>query len=64
MSVDKESPEERRERLRQEDLRKNRSSAYNGGGLQDLAGGMGWKGAGLMVVVIILLLFIGYFVFN
>lgn len=35
-----ESPEQRRERKRQQDLRKNSSHAFAGGGLQDLVGGL------------------------
>jgi len=53
MSRDKETPEERRERLRQEELKKP-SSSIHGSGLPDLVGGLGWKGTGILVFVLIL----------
>ncbi|UOQ45596.1 DUF6366 family protein [Halobacillus salinarum] len=63
MSRKNESPEDRRERLRQQDLRKNSSSAYNGGGLQDLVGGLGWKSTGVIILIIIVLFLIVLFAF-
>lgn len=55
MSEDKESPERRRERLRQEELRRNpdgnMNDAFNranSGGLVDLVGSLGWKGTGII----------------
>jgi hypothetical protein len=61
MSKDKGSPERLRERLRQEELRGNpignMSDAYNranSGGLADLVGSLGWKGTGLLILVIII----------
>ena len=39
MTKDKEGPEGRRERLRQEELTRNPAGAIHGGGLQDLVGG-------------------------
>lgn len=53
MSRDKETPEERRERLRQEELKKP-SSSIHGSGLPDLVGGLGWKGTGILIFVLIL----------
>lgn len=53
MSEHKETPEERREKLRQEEL-KNPSSSIHGGGLADLVGGLGWKGSGILLLVIII----------
>lgn len=52
MSKNHETPEERRERLRQEEL-KSPSSSIHGGGLSDLVGGMGWKGTGMILLVLI-----------
>lgn len=46
MSEDKETPERRGEKLRQEELKRNPSSSVLGGGLADLIGSLGWKGAG------------------
>ncbi|WP_277673515.1 DUF6366 family protein [Piscibacillus halophilus] len=60
MSENKESPEERRERLRQQDIRENASSAYSRGGLQDLVGGLSWKATGMIVLVLIL----GFVIYN
>jgi len=53
MSRDKETPEERRERLRQEELKKP-SSSIHGSSLPDLVGGLGWKGTGILILVLIL----------
>ncbi|WP_080873498.1 DUF6366 family protein [Oceanobacillus timonensis] len=53
MSKDKETPEEKRERLRQEEL-KNPSSSVHGGGLPDLVGGLGWKGTGILILLLII----------
>ncbi len=50
---DKETPEEIRERLRQEELKRNPAGNIHGGGLPDLVGGLGWKGTGLLILVII-----------
>ncbi|MBO0589082.1 DUF6366 family protein [Sporosarcina sp. E16_8] len=49
----KESPEKIRERLRQEELRRNPGGSFQGGGLQDLVGGLGWKGTGILILLII-----------
>lgn len=49
----KESPEKTRERLRQEELRRNPAGSIHGGGLQDLVGGLGWKGTGILILLII-----------
>lgn len=61
MSQDKEAPERLRERLRQGELRRkptgNMSDAYkraNSGGLADLVGSLGWKGTGILILVIII----------
>ena len=53
MSRDNETPEDRRERLRQEELRKP-SSSIHGSGLPDLVGGLSWKGTGILILVLIL----------
>ncbi|MBT2667235.1 hypothetical protein J7J00_17250 [Bacillus sp. ISL-4] len=54
MSEDKETPERRREKLRQEELKRNPSSSVHGGGLADLVGSLGWKGTGILILVIII----------
>ena len=61
MTMEKETPEERRERLRQEELKGNVGGnvhdAFNrssNGGLNDLVGGLGWKGTGILLLIIIL----------
>lgn len=48
----KESPEQRRERMRQEELKKPYSS-FHGSNLADLVGGLGWKNTLILIVVII-----------
>lgn len=53
MSQNKETPEMRRERLQQEEL-KYPASSIHGSNLADLVGGLSWKGTG----IIILLLFV------
>ncbi|WP_010532362.1 DUF6366 family protein [Lentibacillus jeotgali] len=57
----KETPEQQRERLRQEELKKNptgnlNDSFYraNNGSLVDLVGSLGWKGTGILILVIVL----------
>lgn len=53
MRKDKESTEERRERLRQEELKRNPAGSIHGGGLKDLIGDLGWKGMGILIILII-----------
>ena len=57
----KETPEHKRERLRQEELKRNptgsMTDAFNrasSGGLADLVGSLGWKGTGILISVIII----------
>ncbi len=57
MNKDHESPEERRERLRQEEL-KNPSSSVHGSNLADLVGGLNWKVTGSIIIVGLLIYFI------
>jgi len=59
MSDDKETPEKRRERLRQEELERNPTGTLNdafnrakNGSLVDLVGSLGWKGIGILILVI------------
>ncbi len=52
MARDNETPEERREKMRQEELKKP-SSSIHGSGLPDLVGGLGWKGTGIIILVLI-----------
>ncbi|HDX9579903.1 TPA: hypothetical protein ROX88_003512 [Bacillus pseudomycoides] len=65
MSEDKETPERRRESLRQEELKRNPTGNMNDafdraetGNLADLLGSLGWKGIGVFILIII----IGYMV--
>ncbi|MFD2762490.1 DUF6366 family protein [Lentibacillus juripiscarius] len=60
MGSDNETPEERRERLRQEEWKGNptgnlRDSFHrcSNGSLVDLVGGLGWKGTGILLLVLI-----------
>lgn len=53
MSRNKETPEERREKLRQKELKKP-SSSIHGSGIPDLVGGLGWKGTGILILALIL----------
>ncbi|HZH59434.1 MAG TPA: DUF6366 family protein [Metabacillus sp.] len=62
MSEERENPETRRESMRQEELKRNPAGSVNGGGLSDLVGGLGWKGTGILIQVLILA-FIIYTVF-
>lgn len=57
MAEERLPPEERRERLRQEEL-KHPSSSIHGGGLPDLVGGLNWKATGMIVIVILIALLI------
>jgi len=54
MSRDQETPEDRRERLRLEELKGNPSGSIHGSGLADLVGGLGWKGTGILILVLII----------
>ncbi len=62
MSQERETPERRRERMRQEELKRNPAGSVHGGGLSDLVGSLGWKGTGILILVMILA-FIIYSVF-
>jgi Family of unknown function (DUF6366) len=55
-----ETPVENREKLRQEELKKNPNGALRdgfnraeSGNLADLVGGLGWKGTGILIIVLI-----------
>ncbi|MFF5399800.1 DUF6366 family protein [Peribacillus butanolivorans] len=61
MPENKETPERKRERLRQEELKRNPTGSLNdafnkanSGGLADLVGSLGWKGTGILILVIII----------
>ncbi|KFM98696.1 hypothetical protein D0U04_07585 [Bacillus clarus] len=63
MSKDKETPERARarERLRQEELKRNPTGNMNdafhrasNGKLADLVGSLGWKGTGILILVILI----------
>lgn len=71
MSEKKETPERRRERLRQAELKRNptgnMSDAFNranSGGLVDLVNSLGWKGTGILILVIIIGFIIASFFLN
>ncbi|KYG91092.1 hypothetical protein A0U40_16115 [[Bacillus] sp. KCTC 13219] len=60
MNNDKETPKQRRERLRQEELKRNPTGSMNdafnrgsSGNLADLTGSLGWKGLGIIILLII-----------
>lgn len=60
MSEEKQAPEIRREKLRQEELKRNSTGnvkdAFNRaetGNLTDLVGSLGWKGIGILILIII-----------
>ncbi len=54
MIDEKESPERRREKMRQEELKGNPSGSIHGSGLPDLVGSVSWKGTGILILLIIL----------
>ncbi|WP_226577719.1 DUF6366 family protein [Halobacillus litoralis] len=60
--MSQEKPETKREKLRQEELKKDPSGSIHGGGLPDLVGNLGWKGTG-MIILILLAGFILYTIF-
>ncbi|KOS62567.1 hypothetical protein FJQ98_17865 [Lysinibacillus agricola] len=62
-SKEKETPEEKRERLRQSELKNNPTGSLNDGVNRGVGGnltGMSWK----EIVVLVLVLFIGYIVYK
>ncbi len=63
LNRDKETPEEKRERLRQEELKRNPAGSIHGGGLQDLVGDLGWKGTGILLILIIvgIIIYLAFF---
>lgn len=52
MHKEKDTPEIRREKMRQEEM-KHPTSSIHGSNLADLVGGLGWKGTGILILVII-----------
>ncbi|MFC3419293.1 DUF6366 family protein [Salinicoccus hispanicus] len=71
MVKDKETPEQVRERLRQEELKNNpggnlrdASNRTDNGSLPDLTGTLGWRGLGILILIIIIVAIIGFFIFN
>ncbi|WP_077309969.1 DUF6366 family protein [Terribacillus halophilus] len=71
MSNEKESPEERRERLRQEERKNNPGGNFHDGlnrsehsNLADLVGGLGWKGTGIILLIIIIALAVLWIFFS
>ncbi|TVT28025.1 hypothetical protein FO441_06310 [Salinicoccus cyprini] len=71
MNNDGETPEQRRERLRQDELKNNSggnlrdaSGRAGGGSLTDLTGGLGSKGLGILILIIMIVAAIGFLIFN
>ncbi|BAB07417.1 DUF6366 family protein [Halalkalibacterium halodurans] len=71
MREEKETPERRRERLKQEEIRRNPTGGMNdafnrasSGGLTDLVGSLGWKGTGILIFLIVIGVIIASFFFN
>ncbi|MEC0125553.1 DUF6366 family protein [Paenibacillus pabuli] len=67
MDFREETPEEKRERLRQEELKGNHMSTFGDGinraqfgSFADLVGGLGWKGTGILIVIVV----IGYVIYK
>ncbi|MBJ8050520.1 hypothetical protein JDS87_00440 [Bacillus cereus] len=63
----KESPEEKRERMRQSELKNNPTDSLNdglnraeSGSPVDMTGGMNWKGTGILILVLVL----GYIIYS
>ncbi|PGM92227.1 DUF6366 family protein [Bacillus cereus] len=63
----KESPEEKRERMRQSELKNNPTGSLNAGlnraesgSPVDMTGGMNWKGTGILILVLVL----GYIIYS
>lgn len=61
MQENKETPERKRERLRQQELNGNPTgnlndafNRANNGSLVDLVGSLGWKGTGILILVLII----------
>lgn len=63
MNKNQETPEARRERLRQQELKRN-PAAMQGGGIQDLIGDLGWKGTGILFLLIVIAIVIYLAFFN
>ncbi|WLR47327.1 DUF6366 family protein [Halobacillus litoralis] len=51
--MSEEKPETKRERFRQEELKKDPSGSFHGGGLPDLVGNLGWKTTGSILLALI-----------
>lgn len=64
LNKEKESPEELRERLRQEELKGNPAGGVHGGGFQDLVGGLGWKGTGILILILLIATVLYFAFFN
>ncbi|EWG08560.1 DUF6366 family protein [Cytobacillus firmus] len=67
MNNQNETPEEKRERIKQSELKNNPTASLNdslnrgsNGNLTDLTGGLGWKGTAILIVVLI----VGFVLYN
>ena len=67
MTHNDKTPEEKREQLRQKELKNNPTGTLHDslnrgttGNLTDLTGGMGWKGTGLLIIILI----VGYVLYK
>ncbi|KQL19095.1 DUF6366 family protein [Cytobacillus solani] len=70
MHYNKETPEQKRERLRQEETKRNPTgnlndafNRANSGSLMDLVESFGWKGTGILILVFIIGFIIASFFF-
>ncbi|WP_010096941.1 DUF6366 family protein [Ornithinibacillus scapharcae] len=54
MDKERETPEVRREKMRQEEWKQNPTGSVHGGGLPDLIGGLGWRLFGILILVLII----------
>ncbi|MHA7583334.1 DUF6366 family protein [Paenibacillus vandeheii] len=67
MDFREETPEAKRERLRQEELKGNSMGTFGDGinraqlgSLSDLVGSLGWKGTGILIILLI----VGYVIYK
>ncbi|MBE4909872.1 hypothetical protein IMZ08_17695 [Bacillus luteolus] len=53
MNKEKQTPEQRREDLRRKELN-NPPSSLRGSNLSDLVGSLGWRGTGILIILVVL----------
>ncbi|RSL34076.1 hypothetical protein D7Z54_07485 [Salibacterium salarium] len=71
MKENEETPERRREKLKQEELKRNPTGNMkdahhraSNGGLVDIVGSLGWKGTGILILAIIVGFMVASFFFR